>query len=153
MALIGVLVVGEEIGWRGFALPRLLKTHRALGASLLLGLLWAGWHAPNFLFLDESSAYGKSFIAYCAWVIPFAVLMTWVFVNTKGSILVATLFHAAGNIAGPVFGRTLEVEQAWLFEGAAMAIMAVAPVIFLGPSLRGTRRATAAIEGRPVGMA
>ena len=61
--VIFVVVVGEELGWRGFALPNQLQKHSALAASLILGVLWSIWHLPTFL-VPGTPQYGKSIIAF-----------------------------------------------------------------------------------------
>jgi membrane protease YdiL (CAAX protease family) len=88
---------GEEIGWRGYALPRLgAKYGYGLG-SAILGVLWALWHLPVFFILPGNGNYGQSFPLFFAGVIPLSIAMGWLFVNTKGSVLLAMLMHAAVN--------------------------------------------------------
>src|ERR671932_2468607 len=89
----------EEPGWRGFALPRLQPLHGPLVGTLILGLLWALWHLPEFLVPSwaETSG-GSSFLAIVKFVliaITFAIVTTWVFNNTKGSVFMAILVHAS----------------------------------------------------------
>jgi membrane protease YdiL (CAAX protease family) len=86
--------VGEEPGWRGFALPRLQRLHGPLVASLILGPLWALWHLPFFWvpawnFPPTLPNIGLFVIAS----IPLTIVMTWIFNNTKGSVLMAILGH------------------------------------------------------------
>jgi membrane protease YdiL (CAAX protease family) len=86
--------LGEEPGWRGFALPRLQRLHGPLVASLILGPLWALWHLPFFWvpawnFPPTLPNIGLFVIA----AIPVTILMTWIFNNTKGSVLMAILGH------------------------------------------------------------
>ena len=87
--------LGEEPGWRGFALPRLQRLHGPLVASLILGPLWALWHLPFFWvpawsFPPTLLNVGMFVLA----AIPLTIVMTWVFNNTKGSVLMAILVHA-----------------------------------------------------------
>ena len=89
----------EEPGWRGFALPRLQPLHGPLVGTLILGLLWALWHLPQFLVpaWAESSG-GSGFLDIVKFVliaIAFAIVITWVFNNTKGSVFMAILVHAS----------------------------------------------------------
>ena len=87
---------GEEFGWRGFALPKLQSTRTALRSSLIIGLAWGMWHLPvDFLVLRH---YGGLFIPYFIIVGPamttaYSILMTWVYNNTKSSLLLILLFH------------------------------------------------------------
>jgi len=88
--------LGEEIGWRGFALPKLLESRSALTSSLILGALWAVWHFPYALtrgtFLSEVPLHW-----FFINLLALSVIYTWIFNNTNGSLLPVLLFHAAGN--------------------------------------------------------
>ena len=90
---------GEEIGWRGFALPRLQRQRSALAASMWLSLLWGAWHIPLFFF---SAGLGQmpliGLVGWAASIVTGSVVCTWLFNSTKGSILVLALFHAALDI-------------------------------------------------------
>ena len=85
--------LGEETGWRGYALPRLQKGRSALGATMILAVFWALWHLPQFFYLFEPS------IA-AGWVIGLfagAVFLTWLYNSAKDSILMASIWHACFN--------------------------------------------------------
>jgi uncharacterized protein len=97
MFTLGFDGLGEEVGWRGFALPRLLARYPALGASLVLGAIWALWHLPYAL-TEGSAMADRPFYAYLPQMFATSILFTWLFNNTWGSILLAILFHAAGNM-------------------------------------------------------
>jgi membrane protease YdiL (CAAX protease family) len=84
-----VLVVGEELGWRGYALPRLLEKRSPLIASLILGVLWGLWHLPTFL-VPGTPQYGLPLVAFVLLTVEYSILMTWVFLHTVGSVLIAT---------------------------------------------------------------
>jgi uncharacterized protein len=90
---------GEEIGWRGFALPRLQRDRSALAASMWLSLPWGLWHVPLFFF---SSGLGTmplvGLIGWAASIVTGSVVCTWLFNSTRGSIAVVALFHAALDI-------------------------------------------------------
>jgi len=87
---------GEEIGWRGYALPRLAARFGLGGASLLLGVLWACWHLPLF-FIPDTTTTGQSFVLYLLQVTAISVAMAWLYTNTHGSLLPVMLLHAAAN--------------------------------------------------------
>ena len=99
--------LGEEIGWRGFALPRLQATRTAFDASVLLGVIWGLWHIPLYFVsgtgqfetvragTDPAFAIG----GFVGWTIGLSVLFTWLYNQTRGSLLVVMLFHAAVNLA------------------------------------------------------
>jgi uncharacterized protein len=87
---------GEEPGWRGFALPRLQRLHSPLMGSLILGPLWAFWHLPIFLVPAWNFPLTLlNIVLYVISAISFTIVMTWVFNNTKGSVLMAVLMHAS----------------------------------------------------------
>jgi membrane protease YdiL (CAAX protease family) len=87
---------GEEIGWRGYALPRLTKKFGLSGASIILGMTWACWHLP-FFFIHGLDTYHQSFPVYLLQVTAISVAMAWLYWQSKGSILPVMLLHAAVN--------------------------------------------------------
>jgi uncharacterized protein len=97
--MFGVFVILgaiEEIGWRAYALPRLQRRFAPLRASLLLGLLWGCWHAPQW-FIPETGQPGFPFHAFLVWVVALSITFTWVANGTGGSVLLVILCHAATN--------------------------------------------------------
>jgi membrane protease YdiL (CAAX protease family) len=94
--------VFEEIGWRGFALPRLQRLYGPLIGSLILGTLWALWHSPLFLIPSWDTPHGSFLDAalFLVWAVSITIVFTWVFNNTKGSVLMAILAHGSVNTAG-----------------------------------------------------
>jgi len=89
--------LGEEVGWRGFALPRLQSTRSARSATLILGGLWVLWHLPQFFYNYELSLFGA--IAFTVSTMSGALLLTWLYNSTGGSVLVTALWHGAFNTA------------------------------------------------------
>jgi membrane protease YdiL (CAAX protease family) len=96
--------VGEEPGWRGFALPRLQRLLGALPGTLVLGSLWGLWHLPLWLFVPRHSGARAGFLGmlvpflgWFAFIVAFAVIITWVFNHARQSVLLAMLFHASIN--------------------------------------------------------
>lgn len=93
--LVGAITNGEELAWRGFVLPHLQARDNALLSSLLLGAIWGLWHLPKFWATGDivgiAFAIGHN--------IAVAVLYTWVYNSTAGSLLLVTLLHAAYNTA------------------------------------------------------
>lgn len=104
-ALIGMVLgspIGEEPGWRGFALPRLQRQMGPFKGTLLLGTLWGLWHAPLAFFTVWGSDYQRmgivpGFLLFVLCIISYAMVMTWMFNRTHGSIFLAILFHSAIN--------------------------------------------------------
>lgn len=87
--------LAEEIGWRGFALPRLQARYSALASALILGALWAPWHYHPAQWAAVQPFVGWHIVA----VVMMSVLMTWVYNHTRGSLLIAILFHTFSNLA------------------------------------------------------
>jgi membrane protease YdiL (CAAX protease family) len=92
---------GEEIGWRGYALPRMAARFGLARSSLLLGLIWAFWHLPQF-FIRDGDSYGQSFFVFVALVTALTVAMAWLYGHTGGSLLPVMVMHAAVNNAGGI---------------------------------------------------
>ena len=103
MFLVIGIVNGEELGWRGFALPRLQAKYNALTSSLILGLTWSLFHLPLFFTLTGSSQADWSFTSFLLSTLAMSVLYTWLLNNTRGSVLMAYLLHAAANTWSQVF--------------------------------------------------
>lgn len=98
--LLGAMLtdgLGEEMAWRGFALPRLLTRYTPLLASLLLGLLWGLWHLP-LIWTEGRFLHHQPLWLLLLDITAKSVLFTWVFLHTNGSVLIAALFHAATNV-------------------------------------------------------
>jgi membrane protease YdiL (CAAX protease family) len=88
--------VGEEVGWRGFALPRLQQSHSALTATLMLGVAWALWHLPAFFYKDTYVAMGLAagLPLLLLSILAASIVFTWLYNSTHGSLLMVILFHA-----------------------------------------------------------
>ncbi|MDS0259856.1 CPBP family intramembrane metalloprotease [Haloarcula sp. S1CR25-12] len=103
LALFGVNVVfasllgggQEEFGWRGFALPHLQARFDALTASLIVGAVWALWHAPMFYF----GVYGEQPALYAAGVLAYAIVFTWYYNSSGGDLLGVVVMHGTLNAA------------------------------------------------------
>ncbi len=90
--------IGEETGWRGFALPRLQRSRSALSATLVLWVFWALWHVPMFLYKEDFRAMGVGgSIVYFLGMLAGAIVFTWLYNSTGGSLLVVALWHGAYN--------------------------------------------------------
>ena len=87
---------GEEIGWRGFALPRLAERFGLRAASLLLGVIWACWHLPQF-YIADADTYHQSFVVWAPQVVAISVALAWMYHRSGGSLLLTMLMHAAIN--------------------------------------------------------
>ena len=85
--------VGEEIGWRGYALPRLQKDRSALAATLILFFFWALWHLPQFFYVFEPTIA----IGWAIGLFAGAIVFTWLLNSVQGSILIVAVFHGCFN--------------------------------------------------------
>ena len=99
--LYGIIYAGlsEEPGWRGFALPRLQAKFSPLVSSLILGVIWAVWHAPVRFGGMEAKSLSDTLVQWIL-ILLVTVIFTWLFNRTKGSILVTALIHPAMNTTG-----------------------------------------------------
>jgi uncharacterized protein len=110
------VALGEEVGWRGYALPVLQARYGALLASLILGALWTFWHLP--VFFNPDTLYSNlPFVLFLAYLIPFTILITWVFNSTGGSVLMAMIVHAFMNASDAMW----KVLPGYLAEPASVA--------------------------------
>jgi CAAX protease family protein len=90
--------VGEELGWRGFALPRLQRTHSAMTSTLYLAIGWAGWHLPAFFYVPSYTAIGLRILpGFFLGVLAGAIVLTWLYNSSGGSVFAAVLWHASFN--------------------------------------------------------
>jgi membrane protease YdiL (CAAX protease family) len=146
-----VTLLGEEIGWRGYALPRLLRVQNELGASLVLGVFWGIWHLPLAWAPSlQAAIVHLPFGWFMVDIIATSILYTFVFVNTKKSLLIALLFHTANNLAAmylPILPPAAPNSQLffivmalrWAFVAGLLAIKGSADwVILEWPALQPT---------------
>jgi membrane protease YdiL (CAAX protease family) len=123
--------LGEEPGFRGFALPRLMKGRSAFMASLILGVLHAIWHLP-LVIGGEMPVLGLLH-PLCA-----AFLFTWIFNHTNGSVFLAILLHASSDAASPFFAPLFSGTSSTLFviwEAGAFVAMAILLRVIAGREL------------------
>jgi uncharacterized protein len=127
--------LGEELAWRGFALPRLLTRYNALVASLVLGVIWALWHLP-LLWTEGNSMFHLPVWLLLLDVTAKSVLFTWVFLHTRGSVLIAMLFHGATNLflVSPDVAGTGDLALPVLAMVAKWVLVGIVLVV-AGPSL------------------
>ena len=113
----------EEIGWRGFALPRLQKQYSALLATLIVGTLWGLWHLPLVFFVGNPMS--KYPFIWLISIVADAFIYTWLYNSTKGSILLVALFHGAGNIFGAFITGVSPVAYALVSCVVAISLITV----------------------------
>jgi membrane protease YdiL (CAAX protease family) len=143
--LFDAIANGEEIGWRGYVLPRLQAKHSALVSSLIVGVIWGVWHFPKFLLPGNDS----SFALFMVRVMTDAILYTWLFNNTKGSLLLVTLFHASGNAAGvflPIANTVTGNNTGTLILLVLLQIVVASVVLMIAGPARLSRQESIKIE-------
>lgn len=118
--------LGEELGWRGTALPRLQARFSPIKASLILGAVWALYHLPAF-FLTGSPQEGVPVIPFLIGAVELTILITWTFNRTRGSLVPVFLYHFAFNFTLSVTDLPGNTSLFWLFV-AVTGLMAIAVV-------------------------
>ena len=120
----------EELGWRGFVLPRLQNKLNPAFSSLILGVIWACWHLPLF-FIPGTSQYGFSFGLFIIACIVLAMLYTWMYNRTDGSLLLPILFHASWNCTAFVLSHnSFQEDSKYIVVSTIMCLIIILWVIF-----------------------
>ena len=124
--------LGEELGWRGFALPRLNQRMSGRKAALLLGTIWGVWHLPAFL-IPGLPQHSLSLWAFMVSIVSDGVLIAWIVNNARGSVIVAILAHWSTN-------RFLVLDGAGApYTAVFFGIAAILVLVLAGPSLGSAR--------------
>ena len=136
-----VIIVGlfEEVGWRGFALPRLQRRLDALWAALVLGVLWALWHLPELI---SDPTRQRPPLQFVLWALALSVIFTWLYNSTNGSLPIVIICHCSIDTAGrymlPEFSNG-GYQVVWWFMAGVYAVIAVIVVLVAGPKRLITR--------------
>ena len=124
--------IGEETGWRGYALPSLQKRFSALTATLILTVGWACWHIPAFIYRPLYSQMDVAGIAGFFISMPAgAIVLTWLYNSTKGSLLIVAIFHAMIEL---MFTSTNITVKMTSYLGSAIMISAILIILLTKPS-------------------
>ena len=132
--VVFVLVVGEELGWRGYAQPELEKRYSPLVAALILGVLWGFWHLPNF-YIPSLPHYEIPLPAFVIYTTGLSVLAAWLLKHTHGSVLIATLLHGATNTFG-FLTPGLDTATRWWLIAIVYGVAALLVAIVFGAQLQ-----------------
>jgi hypothetical protein len=125
---------GEEIGWRGFAQPTLQRKHSALRAAIIVSAIWAAWHLPLFGITATYRAMPAiGFAGFYFSLLTSALVLAWLYLRSRRSILVVAVFHAAYDIATTTPTTTTLIPTVM---GVAITVAGLAVI----PSLARTRR-------------
>ena len=116
----------EEIGWSGYALPKMIQRYGTLVAGMILGLLWSVWHIPVIDYLGTATPHGRFWLAYflgfTAAITAVRVLMAWAYANTR-SVLLMQLLHISSTGALVIFSPpqvNAAQETLWYFVYAGL---------------------------------
>ncbi len=124
--------VWEEIGWRGFALPRLQEKYTDLAIVFIMGLLWSLWHLP--LMLDPSSPMsGLPWYGEIIFSLSLTVIYTWLYQNTGRSLFFVSVFHAMSNTVAFALAELGFFVASYLFVVSVTTAVALAVVLIYGP--------------------
>ncbi len=126
---------GEEIGWRGYLLPRLSARMGLPAASIIVGIIWGCWHLPFFLVAGTEKS-SQSFPAYVLGATALSVVMAWLYWRTRGSLLLTMIMHAAVNNTNlvPVGAATAANPFVWhasLVTWLTVALLWLGAAVFL----------------------
>jgi len=117
VVVIILIAIGEEYGWRGYLLPRLMRRFSVFYSSIILGLIWGFWHFPAYL-IGTGTPQDMSFFVFLLWVILGTLFISWIYYYTT-SVLTSILAHISANAAFnylnilPEF--TGSMDTFWLF--------------------------------------
>jgi membrane protease YdiL (CAAX protease family) len=126
----------EEIGWMGYAFPKMNCTYSALASGILLGVLWSAWHLPVIDYLGTATPHGAFwfpyFLAFTAAMTAMRVVIAWVYTNTK-SVLLTQLLHASSTGSLVIFSpaRVTAAQETLWYSVYAIALWAVVLIIVL----------------------
>lgn len=112
----------EELGWRGFALPRLLKRFTPFTASLILGVIWGVWHLPSF-FVGGMEQNAMSIPLFLLNAVFLSIFVSWIFLHTGESVLIAVLIHFSVNFCATIIGVTLPTLGVLLLVASILILM------------------------------
>jgi membrane protease YdiL (CAAX protease family) len=142
-AILIVAAIPEELGWRGYVLPKLLPYASPLMAGLIIGVLWGSLHLV--LLLPGMAYEGTAPLAMVLQLVGLSVLITWLYVNSGGNVLLTTFFHAAQSFF-VIFNEGITAgQQMWLMAGIYLSL-ALIITLFARPQLMHPAKANHAIN-------
>lgn len=97
VVVIVLIGIGEEYGWRGYLLPRLMKKFNVFNSSIILGLIWGFWHLPAYL-IGTGTSQEMSFFVFLLWVVLGTLFISWIYAYTR-SVFTSILVHISANAA------------------------------------------------------
>jgi uncharacterized protein len=148
IGLAGVLLVifigslGEETGWRGYALPQLQRRFSPLASSLILAVLWFGWHLPQFWVIATYRDLAPAgYVGMFLGLACGAVVLTWLYNRSGGSILLVAVWHGLYNLVSATQAAT------GLLAAVVTTLIMIQGIVLIALELRARRRGRPSILG------
>jgi membrane protease YdiL (CAAX protease family) len=150
IGLVGVLLLitfvgalGEETSWRGYALPQLQRLFSPLTSSLILALLWFGWHLPQFFVIDTYRDFSPvQYVGMFLGLTCGAVVLTWLYNRSGGSILLVIVWHGLYNFVGATQAAT------GMLAAVVSTLIMIQGVVLVVLELRAHRRGRPSVPGQ-----
>jgi membrane protease YdiL (CAAX protease family) len=136
VAFGSLVSVGEELGWRGYALPKLQERLNPLASSVLIGLLWGGWHFNGLLGGQAEALQFLDILFFVLGTVSASVIYTWIFNNARGSVPIACLFHSVYDVTVIWVLAVLPLPPSATRVGMlGLAAVALVIILLAGPRL------------------
>lgn len=135
---------GEEVGWRGFALPRLLNKLKALIASILLTFFWALWHLPLFFYRPGyTTMEWTGILGWAFSLLTGSILLTWLYNSSRASVLICAVFHSTIDIA---FTADIADKNIANYMGFLITVWGILTIIIFKPKYLSRQQSTTQIN-------
>lgn len=133
LVFLVVSSAGEELGWRGYAIPQLQTRFGSVQASLILGILWGLWHLPTF-WSPGAPQYGLPVVGYIVATVGYSIIYTCILNGAKGSVLLTCLYHGASNLV-LMYGNAIApgIIRDLYLSLPALALLVILVVVLSGP--------------------
>jgi CAAX protease family protein len=143
LLLIFAGALGEETGWRGYALPQLQRRFSPLASSLILAGLWFGWHLPQFLVIATYRDFAPAgYVGMFLGLACGAVVLTWLYNRSGGSILLVAVWHGLYNVVSGTQAAT------GLLAAVVSTVIMIQGVVLIVLEVRARRRGRPSVLGR-----
>lgn len=142
LLLIAFGALGEETGWRGYALPQLQRRFSPLTSSLILAVLWFGWHLPQFFVIATyRNSSPVQYVGFFLGLICGAIILTWLYNRSGGSILLVAVWHGLYNFVSGTQAAT------GLLAAVVTTLVMIQAVVLIVLELRARRRGRPSVLG------
>jgi membrane protease YdiL (CAAX protease family) len=132
----GILAFGEELGWRGFALPQLASRYSFFKAALILGIIWCAWHYPKILgspYIKDWTQAWKGIAMFSVQILAGNFILCWLYFKFNNSVWMTTLYHTLWNLVSTIYlFMAMDSYATVLIVAVATAIIIVDRKLFFG---------------------